>query len=479
MGPRRWAFFSSLLAEVTMPERRGKLLLVEDDPEMLLLVSEHLEGEGYAVVGAGRGAEAIGELRSGEFDVVLTDLRMPGVDGMDVLRTARETQPGVPVILFTAFGSIETAIQAIRQGAYDYVTKPFALEEITLLVGRALEHRRLRAENISLRQELEGRYRFENLLGKSPAMQAVFALIRQAAPGDASILISGESGTGKELVAKALHYNSPRSERPFVPINCAAIPASLLESELFGHVKGAFTGAVKARRGLFREAEGGTLFLDEIGDLAPELQAKLLRVIEDRAVRPVGSDEAIPMDLRLMAATNKDLPARIREGSFREDLYYRLAVIPIQLPPLRERREDIPLLAEHFLRRAEAASGKAIRGFTPEAMSALLQHPWPGNVRELENVVERAATLAASAEIPPEALLLDASAAPAPAHLLAQAARRPTLDELTAEYVSLVLRETGGDKEKAAQILGVSKRTLYRWEKQPGTSDTLSPTETD
>jgi len=400
-----------------MPAKTSRILLVEDDPDMLLLVSEHLGGEGHTVVGTGRGAEAIALLRSGDFDVVLTDLRMPDVDGMDVLRAARETQRGVPVILFTAFGSIETAIQAMRQGAYDYVTKPFSLEEITLLVGRALEDRRLRAENISLRQELESRYRFENLLGKSPAMQSVFALIRQAAPGDASILIGGESGTGKELVAKALHYNSPRSERPFVPVNCAAIPANLLESELFGHVKGAFTGAMKARRGLFREAEGGTLFLDEIGDLAPELQAKLLRVIEDRAVRPVGSDEAVPLDLRLMAATNKDLPARIREGSFREDLYYRLAVIPIQLPPLRERREDIPLLAEHFLRRAEAASGRAIRGFTPEAMAALLRHPWPGNVRELENAVERAATLAASDQIPPEALLLDASAAPSPVHL--------------------------------------------------------------
>ncbi len=462
-----------------MPNKRIRILVVEDDSEMLALVREHLEGEGYAVVGAGLGAEAIARLRSGEFDVVLTDLRLPDGDGMEVLRAARQDRRELPVILFTAFGSIETAIQAIRQGAFDYVTKPFALEEISLLVSRALEDRRLRAENLSLRRELEGRYRFENLLGMSPAMQAVLALIRQAGPGDANVLINGESGTGKELVAKALHYNSPRAEGPFVPVNCAAIPASLLESELFGHVKGAFTGAMKARRGLFREAEGGTLFLDEIGDMAPEHQAKLLRVIEDRAVRPVGSDEAMPMDMRLMAATNKDLVARIREGLFREDLYYRLAVIPIHLPPLRERREDIPLLADHFLRRAADTSGKEIRGFTPEAMAALLRHPWPGNVRELENVVERSVTLTVSGQISPEALLLDASAAPAPGALLAQAARRPTLEELTGEYVSLVLREAGGDKDKAAEILGVSKRTLYRWEKQLGTSDTVSPTETD
>ncbi|HEX9900920.1 MAG TPA: sigma-54 dependent transcriptional regulator [Candidatus Methylomirabilis sp.] len=461
-----------------MPDKRPRVLVVEDDPEMLAMVCEHLEAEGYGAVGAGRGADAITRLRSAEFDVVLTDLKMPDVDGMEVLRVARESRPDVPVILVTAFGTIETAIQAIRQGAYDYVTKPFALEEISLLVGRALEDRRLRAENVSLRRELEGRYRFESLLGKSPAMQAVFALIRQAAPGEVNVLITGESGTGKELVARALHHNSPRAARPFVPVNCAAMPAGLLESELFGHVRGAFTGAVSNRKGLIREAEGGTLFLDEIGDMAPELQAKLLRAIEDRAVRPVGRDDAVPVDLRLVAATNKDLPARIQEGSFREDLYYRLAVIPIHLPPLRERREDVPLLAEHFLRRAAADSGKAIQGFTPEAMAALLRHPWPGNVRELENVVERAVTLTAAEQVSPEALLLETAPVPAPGALLAQAARRPTIEGLTAEYVTLVLREVGGDKAKAAEILGISKRTLYRWGKQLGGSDSVSSAET-
>jgi two-component system response regulator HydG len=457
-----------------MPEQRHKVLVVEDDPEMLALVCEHLESEGYRAAGTDRGAEAIARVRAEAFDVVLTDLRMPDVDGLEVLRAAREAQRDVPVILVTAFGSIETAIQAIRQGAYDYVTKPFALEEISLLVRKALEDRRLREENRRLREEVAGRYRLHNLLGASPAMQAIFALIRQTAPSDANVLITGESGTGKELVAKALHYNSPRAERPFVPVNCAAVPASLLESELFGHVKGAFTGAVAARRGLFREAEGGTLFLDEIGDMAPELQAKLLRVIEDRAVRPVGSDETVPVNLRLVAATNKDLPTTIQESQFREDLYYRLAVIPIHIPPLRERREDIPLLAEHFLR-GSAASGKAIRGFTPEAMAALLRHPWPGNARELENVVKRAVTLTVGEQITPEALLLETSPAPAPATLLAQSARRPTLDELTGEYVALVLREVSGDKAKAAEILGISKRTLYRWEKRLGASDSVSP----
>jgi DNA-binding NtrC family response regulator len=461
-----------------MPDKRPRVLVVEDDPEMLALVCEHLEAEGYGAVGTGRGTDAIARLRSAEFEVVLTDLKMPDVDGMEVLRVARESRPDIPVILVTAFGTIETAIQAIRQGAYDYVTKPFAMEEISLLVGRALEDRRLREENVSLRRELEGRYRFESLLGKSPAMQAVFALIRQAAPGDANVLVTGESGTGKELVARALHHNSPRAARPFVPVNCAAMPSGLLESELFGHVKGAFTGAVSTRKGLIREAEGGTLFLDEIGDMAPELQAKLLRAIEDRAVRPVGRDETVPVDLRLVAATNKDLAVKIQEGTFREDLYYRLAVIPIHLPPLRERREDIPLLAEHFLQRAAAGSGKPIQGFTPEAMAALLRHPWPGNVRQLENVVERAMTLTVGEQVGPEALMLEASPAPAPASLLAQAARRPTIEELTADYVALVLREVGGDKAKAAEVLGISKRTLYRWEKQLGASDTVSPSET-
>ncbi len=461
-----------------MPDKRSRILVAEDDPEMLALLRQHLAGEGYVVVTTQKGAEALDRLRTESFDVILTDLKMPGVDGMEILRSARVTQGDARVILITAFGSIETAIQAIREGAYDYVTKPFRLDEISLLIRKALEDRRLREENRRLREAVADRYRLHNLLSASPAMQAVFALIRQAAPGDASVFIIGESGTGKELVARALHYDSPRAERPFVPVNCAAVPAGLLESELFGHVKGAFTGAVATRRGLIREAEGGTLFLDEIGDMAPELQAKLLRVIEDRAVRPVGSDEAVPVDLRLIAATNKDLVVRIQEGLFREDLYYRLAVIPIHLPPLRERREDIPLLAEHFLRRAVAASGKPIHGFTPEAMSALLRHPWPGNVRELENVVERAVTLTAGDQVVPEALLLEAALAPAPGALLAQATGRPTLEELTAEYVALVLREVGGDKDKAAEILGISKRTLYRWEKQPGVSDNVSPEET-
>ena len=456
-----------------MTTERFKLLVVEDDPDMLALLQEHLQGEGYRVTALTSGREALARLRSEIFDVVITDLRMPDVDGMEVLRACREIQPEARVILVTAFGTVETAIRAIREGAFDYTTKPFRLEEISLLVAKALDDRRLRAEYLRLRQEVEGRYRFENLLGKSPAMQAVFSLIQQAAPSDASVLVMGESGTGKELVAKALHYNSPRAKRSFVPVNCAAVPAGLLESELFGHVKGAFTGAVGTRRGLLREAAGGTLFLDEIGDMAPELQAKLLRVIEDKAVRPVGSDETITVDVRVVAATNRDLRAHIQEGKFREDLYYRLVVIPIQLPPLRERREDIPLLAEHFLRQAAAITGKEVRVFAPETMAALLRHPWPGNVRELENVVQRAVALTTADRLLPEALLLDlGTLAPTPADLLARMNSRPTIEELTREYVSLILREVGGDKDRAAEILGVSKRTLYRRESRSPVRDT-------
>ena len=338
---------------------------MEDDREMLELVREHLEGEGHTVTPAGLGAEAIARLKAEAFDIVLTDLRLPDVDGMEVLQASREAQREVPVILITAFGTIETAIQAIRQGAYDFVTKPFALDEISLLVGKAWEARRLREENRRLREEVAGRYRLHNLLGRSPAMQSVFALIRQAAPGDANVLITGESGTGKELVAKALHFNSQRADRPFVPINCAAVPASLLESELFGHVKGAFTGAVSSRRGLFREAHGGTLFLDEIGDMAPELQAKLLRAIEDRSVRPVGSDQATPLDVRIIAATNQDLPARIRAGQFRDDLYYRLAVIPIQLPAAPRTQGGYPASRGAFPEPGDRGLGQAGLGIYP------------------------------------------------------------------------------------------------------------------
>jgi DNA-binding NtrC family response regulator len=450
-----------------MKAERPTILVAEDDAELLSLLQQHLEGEGYRVVAADGGAHALGRLQSESFDVVLTDLKMPDVDGMEVLRGSREAQPEARVILMTAYGSIDSAIQAIQEGAYHYVAKPFRFEEISVLVRKALEDRQLRAENVRLRRELEGRYRFENLVGKSPAMQTVFALIQRVAGGESNILITGETGTGKELVARAIHFNSRRAKRAFVPVNCAAIPDGLLESELFGHVKGAFTGAVAARPGMFLEAAGGTLFLDEVAAMPLPLQAKVLRAIQEREVRPVGGSETRPVDLRLVAASNRDLKAMVAAGEFRDDLYYRLAVIPIHLPPLRERVEDIPLLARAFLDKYAARAARPVRAFSPDAMACLLAHPWPGNVRELENIVERAANLSARDEISVEDLALGAGAGGAE-FTMKGLGPRPTLRALTDAYVTQVLDETGNDKEQAARVLDVSERTLYRWLRKRG-----------
>jgi DNA-binding NtrC family response regulator len=361
------------------------------------------------------------------------------------------------VILMTAFGSMETAIDAMRHGAHDYLTKPFRLEQALLAVDRAIDDRRLREENRRLRAQVQERFRFDAILGGSHAMQTVFDRIRAVAGSDASVLLLGESGTGKELVARAIHQNSPRRDGPFVAVNCAAIPDSLLESELFGHEKGAFTGAVRRHRGLFADASGGTLFLDEVGDIPLSLQGKLLRALQDKTVRPVGGTEEIQLDLRVISATHRDLPALVSEDRFREDLYYRLAVIPVRLPNLRERAEDIPVLAAHFLERACAELGKKLEGFDADATAWMMQHPWPGNVRELENAVQRAVVLARGLLVTAADLRVDfAPPAPAGSRL------RPTLAEVEDQYMRRVLQETNGDKHAAARILGVSVRTLNR-----------------
>ena len=432
------------------------ILVVDNDAEMVGVLERHLEAEGRAVTGVTSGADALGALGRQEFDVILTDLVMEGVDGFAILREARK-DPRARVILMTAFGSLETAIEAMRHGAYDYLMKPFRLGEVSLAVERALDDRRLREENRRLREQVEQRLSFENILGRGKAMQALFEQIRAVVGSDASVLLLGESGTGKELVARAIHHHSARRDGPFVPVNCAAIPESLLESELFGHEKGAFTGADRRRRGLFAEANGGTLFLDEVGDIPQALQAKLLRVLQDKAVRRVGGSQEIQLDLRLVAATHRDLPGLVAEGRFREDLYYRLAVIPLRLPGLRERPEDIVLLAGHFLARSTATLGKRLEGFDEDATAWLLAHRWPGNVRELENVVERAATLARG----PLVTLPDLRVEFAPGGST-DVGVRPTLAELEAQYIRRVLEETGGDKRAAARILGVSVRTLQR-----------------
>jgi DNA-binding NtrC family response regulator len=438
----------------------ASILVADDDAVARELLVEVLTREGYRVRAAAGGAEAIRAAESEVFDVALIDLRMPDVDGLAVLARIRALDPAPPVFILTAFAAIETTIEAIRQGAYDYLSKPFRVDEIKLAVRRVLETERLVRENREFRQELRGRYGVERLIGQSPEMVDIYRLVARVAALDTTVLIQGETGTGKELVARAIHYASPRAERPFVAIDCAALPESLFESELFGHERGAFTGAVGSRRGLLETADGSTCFLDEIGELPLGLQAKLLRVLQERVLRRVGGNEPMPVNLRLIAATNRDLRKRVEDGTFREDLYYRLNGVTIAMPPLRERGADIPLLAHDFMQRYAAAAGKPLEGFTPEALALLSGYRWPGNVRELEHAVERAVALARSAVILPEDL---------PPEIRAETARAPelpaprmTLDEVKRWYVAAVLEETGGNKVRAADLLGIDRRTLYR-----------------
>jgi len=436
---------------------RPRILVVDNDADMVALLRRHLETEGWAVTGVTGGEDAQTALGREEYAVVLTDLVMEPVGGLDVLREAQKVQPRARVILMTAFGSLESAIDAMRHGAYDYITKPFKLPELSLVVKRAVEDQRLREENRRLRAEVEHRYSFDNILGRSKAMQGVFEQIRAVADTDAPVLLLGDSGSGKELVSRAIHWHSGRRDGPFVAVNCAAIPETLLESELFGHEKGSFTGADRKRRGLFVEAQGGTLLLDEIAEMPQSLQVKLLRALQDRLIRPVGSNEEVKVDLRLISATNRDLPAFVRQGKFREDLYYRLAVIPIRIPSLRERPEDIPLLAEHFLKRVASTMGKEIEGFDQEALKWLHEHNWPGNVRELENVIERAATLAKGTLITRDDLRIEFTPGSS-----GELGVRPSLADVENQYIRRILDEVGGDKRAAARILGISVRTLQR-----------------
>jgi two-component system, NtrC family, response regulator AtoC len=438
----------------------ASILVADDDAVARELLVEVLTREGYRVRAAAGGAEAIRAAESEVFDVALIDLRMPDVDGLAVLARIRALDPAPPVFILTAFAAIETTIEAIRQGAYDYLSKPFRVDEIKLAVRRVLETERLVRENREFRQELRGRYGVERLIGQSPEMVDIYRLVARVAALDTTVLIQGETGTGKELVARAIHYASPRAERPFVAIDCAALPESLFESELFGHERGAFTGAVGSRRGLLETADGSTCFLDEIGELPLGLQAKLLRVLQERVLRRVGGNEPLPVNLRLIAATNRDLRKRVEDGTFREDLYYRLNGVTIAMPPLRERGADIPLLAHDFMQRYTAAAGKSLEGFTPEALALLSGYRWPGNVRELEHAVERAVALARSAVILPEDLPPEIRAEPARAPELP--APRMTLDEVKRWYVNAVLEETGGNKVRAADLLGIDRRTLYR-----------------
>ena len=366
-----------------------KILVVDDEQSLREVLSIMLKRTGYAVTSVADGEEAVELLSKEIFDLVITDLRMPKIDGMEVLKAVKSASPETVVLVITAFATADSAVEAMKQGAYDYLTKPFQVDEVQLIIRNALEKRRLTTENILLKREMASQSSFAQLVGQSEAMQKVFDVVRKVADSKSNVLICGESGTGKELVARAIHYNSARNSMPFVAVNCSAVPETLLESELFGHMKGSFTGAISNKAGLFEVADGGTIFLDEIGDTTPTIQVKLLRVIQEREFRRVGGSQDVKVDVRIVAATNKDLEKAVADGSFREDLYYRLDVIPIRLPPLRLRSGDIPLLVNHFLERFSKESGKSAPMLTQEAMHVLLGHEWRGNVRELENLIER------------------------------------------------------------------------------------------
>ena len=444
-----------------MNKTSAHLLVVDDDPVTIDLLKEVLSKEGYEVSAALSGEEAIAQGMDHPFDIIITDVRMGEKDGMDVLRFFKKNSPEATVIMITAFGSIETAIEAIREGAYDYISKPFKLDEIKFTIQRALEQRRLVQENKHYRRELLDKYQFKNVIGRTPQMFQVYKTIAKVADTKSTVLLCGERGTGKELIARSVHYNSQRNNRAFIPVDCASLVETLIESELFGHVRGAFTGASSAKRGLFEEADGGTLFLDEVGNLNLSMQSKLLRFLQEHEIKRVGGTESVKVDVRIIAATNQPLEPLVKSGKFREDLFDRLNVVTITLPPLRERKEDIPFLASHFLQKFSEENHKNISHLSPEALEILTRYSWPGNVRELEHTVERAVIFSVHPIILPEDLPGKMSEETGGPEILIP--EKPlSLKELEKRYVLKVLQETGGNKKKASEILGIDRVTLYR-----------------
>jgi two-component system, NtrC family, response regulator AtoC len=444
----------------------ARLLVVDDDPDILAVLAELLKKTGHQVTTCATGGAAIAAGREEPFDVVLTDIRLPDLDGLAVLRAFQETSPDTAVIVATAFGTVETAIQAIKAGAYDYIPKPFKLDEVRIVVGRALERKRLLQENRRYRRELRGKYRLENVVGASGPMLEIFKTVARVAPTRSMVLIQGETGTGKELIARTIHYNSDRAQGAFVAVDCGALPETLLESELFGHERGAFTGATGVKRGLFEVASGGTCFLDEIGDVSSTFQSRLLRVLQEHEIRRVGGTDPIKVDVRVIAATNKRLDQLVKMHTFREDLYYRVSVVTILLPPLRERRDDIPLLAEFFLHKAAQETGKPVERIANETLALLMAYPWPGNVRELEHTIERAVILTQNPtllaqDLPP------AFQAPPQGMPSVDAAVLP-LREVERRHVLFALEQAKGNRKRAAEWLGVTRRTLYRMAERHG-----------
>ena len=441
-----------------------KILIVDDEKSLLDLLSRVFTKEGYRVETTTSAARAIEIIEKEDLDVLIADIRLPEMSGMEILKRCREIRPDVPVIMITAYGNMKQAIEALKMGALDYIIKPFDIEELKITVAKGMEKRRLEQENLLLKREMRERYSFENMIGKSRAMQEIFALIEKIAGTDSTVLITGESGTGKEMAARAIHVLSRRSDRPFVSINCAALPENLLESELFGHVKGAFTGAVSDKKGMFEVAQHGTLFLDEVGEMSPWTQVKLLRALQEKRIRRVGGTEEIAVDVRIIAATNQDLKKRIEEGKFREELYYRLNVISFEMPPLRRRVEDIPLLVNHFLQKYCQQMGKKMKRVSPEAMSLLEMYHWPGNVRELENVIERVVAIEDRETITPASL---------PPEITMPVKKEETqilfnpgfnlmdhLDDIARKYLRQALMAANWNMRQAASLLGISYRSI-------------------
>jgi DNA-binding NtrC family response regulator len=449
-----------------MTNERTRILIVDDEEIVRESLGGWLEKDGYTIAAMPDGPSALAKLKAEPWSIMIVDLKMPGMDGLQVLEEAKKLQPDVAVVIMTAYATVDTAVSAMKLGAYDYLVKPFDPEELSLMMQKIVSQQALVRENLVLRQALKKEYRFRDFLSKSPSMQGVFELAKTAARSNSTILVLGESGSGKEVLARAIHAESPRATMPFVAVSCAALTESLLESELFGHEKGAFTGAVARRKGKFESAHGGTLFLDEVGDIGPKLQLDLLRVLEERRFQRVGGNEPIDVDVRIIAATNRDMKKAVAEGKFREDLFYRLNVIPITIPPLRERREDVPLLVENFLERLQVETKKRLDGVSAEAMSALMAHAWPGNVRELRNVLERGAVVATGPVIQLADLGLG-SPADAPGPAAPRGGGLVSLEEVEKKHVASVLAHTGGNVSQSARILGIDRVTLYnkmkRW----------------
>lgn len=442
----------------------NSVLIVDDDEKMGLMLKKILEKHGYSAGTARNGEEALEKAAESSPDLIITDIRMPGMDGMEVLEKIKAGNQDVPVILMTAFGSIDAAVEAMKKGAYHYIPKPFKIEQLLPIVTAALRERKLQLVVANLKQQVNKEFHFSNIIGKSQAMQEMFSLIRRVAKTRSTVMIHGKSGTGKELVARALHFNSPRRDKPFVAFNCAAIPETLLETELFGHAKGAFTDAKFAKKGLFLEADGGTLFLDEIGDMPISIQSKLLRAIQEREIRPVGETKDIKVNVRLVAATHHEGERLLREGKIREDLYFRLNVVSIKLPDLKDRKEDIPLLVKHILNKNAEDVGRKPLGISDEAMRILIEYSWPGNVRELENVLERAAIMSEGPIIQPENLpdVLRTSVLTNEEQRSKEIPALSSLEELEKKHIQDILALTGGNQSEAARILGIDRRTLYR-----------------